>query len=108
MTLLRLILELDDVKFLKQTKKIVFAKSQKNSDWANEINESQIEMNKLGEEQIIKFEELISTGPIKFQYSKIIGHKKCVIDQYNSILLSRDNDRIQIVALIDNRSDHHF
>jgi plasmid stabilization system protein ParE len=60
------------------------------------------------EEKIIKFEELISTGSIKFQYSKILGHEKCVIDKYNSIIFNRDNDRIQIVALIDNRSDHHF
>ncbi len=50
--IIRLVLELDDVNFLKQIKKIVLGKSQKNSDWANELNESQIEMIKLGEEQI--------------------------------------------------------
>jgi hypothetical protein len=50
--IIRLILELDDLSFLQQLKKMVLVKSNEYSDWANELNESQIEMIKLGEEQI--------------------------------------------------------
>ena len=60
------------------------------------------------EEKIKKMEVLISTGTIKFHYSKILGYEKCVIDEYNSLIFNRKNNKIRIIALIDNRSDHQY
>jgi hypothetical protein len=50
--IIRLILELDDVNFLQKIKKIVIGRSVDYSDWANELNESQIQLIKLGEKQL--------------------------------------------------------
>jgi len=60
------------------------------------------------EDKVKKIEALISTGTIKFSYSKTLGLEKCVIDEYNSLILKRNNHTNQIIAFIDNRSDHIF
>jgi hypothetical protein len=72
--IIRLILELDDVNFLQKIKKIVIGRSVDYSDWANELNESQIQLIKLGEKQLEN--RLYATSAEVHKESKAFLEKK--------------------------------
>ena len=40
--------------------------------------------------------------------SKIFGYRKCVIDQYNSLVYYTSNNKIFLVTFLDNRSLHDY
>ncbi|MCU0338887.1 MAG: type II toxin-antitoxin system RelE/ParE family toxin [Spirosomaceae bacterium] len=57
-------------------------------------------------EQLIK--RLQSFGELCPFSSKFPSLRKCRIDRYNSLVYRKDGHNIQIVALIDNRTNHDF
>ena len=40
--------------------------------------------------------------------SKILGLRKCAIDEYNSLIYEILNDKIFLLTFIDNRSEHKY
>ncbi len=40
--------------------------------------------------------------------SKLFGYRKCVIDEYNSLIYHIENNTLLLVTFIDNRSQHSF
>jgi len=40
--------------------------------------------------------------------SKLFGYRKCVIDEQNAMIYHTINDKVLIVAFIDNRSQHSY
>jgi hypothetical protein len=40
--------------------------------------------------------------------SKILGLRKCLIDDYNSLIYEISNEKIFLLTFIDNRSQHKF
>jgi plasmid stabilization system protein ParE len=40
--------------------------------------------------------------------SKLFGYRKCLIDEYNSLIYDIINEKLLLIAFIDNRSNHVF
>lgn len=88
--------------------------------WANEANEQYFKVIKYlhaewgervaqeFEDRIIKAEEQITAGLIKFPASNKLGFEKCKVDRYNTIIFQRKEAHIEVSALIDTRSDHPY
>ena len=60
------------------------------------------------EERILKIENQIASGIVKFAFSQNLGYEKCVIDKHNSLIFKRKENHIEIIALVDNRSNHPY
>lgn len=60
------------------------------------------------EELILINEAQIKSGIVRYPFSISLGFEKCVIDKYNSLIFKRTNELIEVVALIDNRSNHPY
>lgn len=71
------------------------------SNWPSEIAvKFDFQLNLLVE-RIQKFEEICPQ-------SKLLNFHKCLIDKHNSLIYKMINDKLFIVAIIDNRSNHPY
>lgn len=71
--------------------------------------------NQWTEKEVKKFDEKVEalfqrlTSHIEIcPKSKLLGYRKCVIDEYNSLIYYIANNKLFLVTFLDNRSLHNY
>lgn len=71
--------------------------------------------NQWTEKEVKKFDEKVEaliqrlTSHIEIcPKSKLLGYRKCLIDEYNSLIYYIANNKLFLVTFLDNRSSHNY